>query len=451
MMPAATGQGKTRFGIVLMAFGIILIGANLRAPINAVGPVITEITEALGLTPVLVGLITTIPLIAFALLSTFAPGVARRFGLERVLLYSILVLGVGLFIRSSGSVFFLFLGAALIGAGIAIGNVLMPALIKKEFPGKTGLVTGMYLVSMNLTSALAAGYSTSIGRSTRLGWKASIGIWGLVAIATFLVWLPQVRKKKVGGSDSGIPLETGENMTLPSSVADSAETKTEMPEKTASGVPPITQKELPTNPISSGFGATPPPSIWKSKLAWQIALFMGLQSIMFYIIAAWFPTVFQSWGMSADRSGWMFSYFQLGQVPVMFIGPVLAARMKNQVPLIWVMFLLLSVGMAGILSARTEFVLISMILSGVALGLAFTLAMMFFVLRTKNTSEAADLSGMSQSAGYLVAACGPPLFGALFSITDSWTIPLISMAAITVALLFTGLYSAKDRQVFDQG
>lgn len=411
-LSAQARQGKTKFGVALMVLGIILIGANLRAPINAVGPVINEITEALRLTPVLVGLVTTIPLIAFALLSTFAPGVARRFGLEKVLLYSILVLGAGLFIRSGGSVFLLFFGAALIGAGIAFGNVLMPALIKKEFPGHTGLITGIYLVSMNLTSALAAGYSTSIGRSTRMGWKASIGIWGLIAVATLLAWLPQVRKKRALRNAESLPAADGETGGNESS------------------------------------DRRQRPSVWGSRLAWQIALFMGLQSIMFYIIAAWFPAVFQSWGMSADRSGWMFSYFQLGQVPVMFIGPVLAARMKNQVPLVWVMFLLLSVGMAGILSARTEWVLISMILSGVALGLAFTLAMMFFVLRTQNTSEAADLSGMSQSMGYLVAACGPPLFGALFSLTGGWSVPLLFMAATTLALLFTGLYSAKDRQVF---
>lgn len=432
-----------------MALGIILIGANLRAPINAVGPVINEITEALRLTPVLVGLVTTIPLMAFALLSTFAPATARRLGLEKVLLYSILVLGAGLFIRSGGSIFLLFFGAALIGVGITFGNVLMPALIKKEFPTRTGLITGMYLVSMNLVSALAAGYSTSIGRSTGMGWKASIGIWGLIAVVTLVIWLPQVLKKRATATDQplppGTPDETGSNETESDIRSkDHTDKATSAPGVTTGS--PADPIEAP--PVPDHKGTAQRPSIWGSRLAWQIALFMGLQSIMFYIIAAWFPTVFQSWGMSADRSGWMFSYFQLGQVPVMFIGPVLAARMKNQVPLVWVMFLLLSVGMAGILSANTEFIFTAMIISGVALGLAFTLAMMFFVLRTKTTSEAAELSGMSQSVGYLIAAGGPPLFGALFSVTGNWSIPLLFMVATTLALFFTGLYSAKDRQVF---
>src|SRR5690606_5135906 len=151
----------------------------------------------LRLTPVLVGLITTIPLMSFALLSVLAPKAARRIGLERILLYSMLVLALGLLIRSTGNVFLLFIGAALIGAAITVGNVLMPAFIKKEFPAKVGLITGFYLVSMNFTSALAAGYSIKIGQITGLGWKGSIGIWGVLALFAFLLWLPQVKKKPV--------------------------------------------------------------------------------------------------------------------------------------------------------------------------------------------------------------------------------------------------------------
>src|SRR5690554_1260302 len=188
-------SSKARFDLIIMAIGVIVVGSTLRAPITAVGPVILEITEQLRLTPVLVGLITTIPLMSFALLSVLAPKAARRIGLERILLYSMLVLALGLLIRSAGNVSLLFIGAALIGAAITIGNVLMPAFIKKEFPERTGLITGFYLVSMNLTSALAVGFSISIGQSTGLGWKASIGIWGVLALIAFIFWLPQIRKK----------------------------------------------------------------------------------------------------------------------------------------------------------------------------------------------------------------------------------------------------------------
>jgi CP family cyanate transporter-like MFS transporter len=387
---------KTKLGIVLMLTGIVFIAANLRAPITSVGPVITEIASSMNLTHVLVALLTSIPLISFALLSAFAPRVARRVGLERLLLYSLLVLVFGLFTRSSGNIFFLFIGAALIGAAITVGNVLMPAFIKKEIPEKVGVVTGVYLVSMNLTSALAAGYSIRIGEITGLGWQGSIGIWGIVALVSFIIWLPQTIKTPVLVIESQSKSKSG---------------------------------------------------LWKSRLAWNIAIFMGLQSLMFYSLAAWLPAILQDWGMSADRSGWMLSYIQMAQVPMMLIGPILAGKMRDQTPLVWITFILLLIGLAGIIFGKTNYIILSMIFIGVSLGLAFTLAMMFFVLRTRHTSESAELSGMSQTVGYLIAACGPPIFGAFFSLTGSWYVPLALLVVAAIALFMVGLISAKDRFV----
>lgn len=394
--PLESMPQKTRYEGIIMIIGIVIIAANMRAPITAVGPVIKEITEQLRLTPVLVGLITTIPLISFALLSTFTPKVAKKLGLERLLLYSLLVLTIGLVTRSIGNVSFLFLGAALIGAAITIANVLMPAFIKKEFPAKVGVVTGVYLVAMNLTSALAAGYSISIGKVSGLGWKGSIGIWGVLALLAFFIWLPQVRKKP------GFSLQ----------------------EKSKKGT-----------------------SLWKSRLAWQVSIFMGLQSLLFYCLAAWLPALLQDWGLSADRSGWVLSYIQMAQLPIMLIGPILAGRMRDQTSLVWITFILLFLGLGGIVFGKTDYVIISVILIGISLGLAFTLATMFFVLRTRHSSEAADLSGMAQSVGYLIAACGPPLFGALYSLTNNWYVPLVFLVVSAVVLLISGLASAKDRYV----
>jgi CP family cyanate transporter-like MFS transporter len=390
-------SSKTRFDLIIMAIGVIVVGSTLRAPITAVGPVILEITEQLRLTPVLVGLITTIPLMSFALLSVLAPKAARRIGLERILLYSMLVLALGLLIRSAGNVSLLFIGAALIGAAITIGNVLMPAFIKKEFPERTGLITGFYLVSMNLTSALAVGFSISIGQSTGLGWKASIGIWGVLALIAFIFWLPQIRKKTTVSGDGKSKLNSK--------------------------------------------------ALWKSRLAWQISILMGLQSFFFYTLAAWLPAALQSWGMSAERSGWMLSYIQMGQLPIMLIGPIVAGKMKDQTYLMWITFVLLLLGLLGVIIWKTEFIIISVILIGVSLGLAYTLVTMFFILRTKHPSESANLSGMAQSVGYLIAATGPPLFGALYSLTHNWYVPFALLLVAAVFLLTSGLASSKDRYV----
>lgn len=377
-------------------FSIILIAANLRAPITSIGPVIPEITGELHLTPALVGLITAIPLICFSLFSTFMPRVSGIVGLEKLLLYSLLLLALGLFTRSAGNIFLLFSGSAFIGIAITIGNVLMPAFIKKKFPNKVGLVTGIYLVSMNLISALAVGYSISIGKIGGLGWKASIGIWGVLALITFFCWLPLVQKG---------PLAT-------------------------------------TRPAT-----TIVRTMWKSRLAWHISIFMGLQSFIFYILAAWLPAMLQSWGMPAERAGWMLSYVQMGQVPVMLIGPLLADKMKDQTSLIWLTFVLLLGGLLMIVIWKTEYIVAAVLLVGISAGLAFALAMMFFVLRTQNVSESAALSGMSQSVGYFIAACGPPLFGALYSWTSSWLLPLFLLLLATIILFFTGLNAAKDRYV----
>ncbi|WP_026808753.1 CynX/NimT family MFS transporter [Arenibacter latericius] len=382
--------------LVLILLGILFIAANLRAPITSVGPVINEISDSLSLSPAFVGLLTAIPLISFALLSAFAPRVARKTGLERLLLYSLLVLALGLFTRSVGNVPLLFIGAALIGAAITVGNVLMPAYIKKMFPNKVGIVTGMYLVSMNLTSALAAGFSIRIGQASGMGWQGSIGIWGILAIISLFIWYPQVKKSPV---------------------------------------------------VTAQSKRTSSKGIWKSTLAWNIAIFMGLQSLLFYCLAAWLPTILQSWGMSADRSGWMLSFIQMAQLPIMLIGPILAAKMKDQITLVWVTFILLVLGLAGIIFGGTCFVIPSVISIGISLGLAFTLAMMFMVLRTKTTTESAELSGMSQTVGYIIAACGPPVFGALFSLSGNWYVPLALLVTSAIVLLVVGLTSAKNRYI----
>lgn len=387
---------KFTWRVAAILFSIIMIAACLRAPITSIGPVIPEITGQLHLTPALVGFISAIPLICFSLFSTFTPRVSGIVGLERSVLYSLLLLALGLFTRSAGNIFFLFLGSAFIGIAITIGNVLMPAFIKKKFPYKVGLITGIYLVSMNLTSALAVGYSINIGKIGGLGWKGSIGIWGVLALITFFCWLPLVQKSQS---------------------------------------------------VTARPSATVIHAMWKSRLAWQISIFMGLQSFIFYVLAAWLPSMLQNWGMPAERAGWMLSYMQMGQVPIMLIGPLLAGRMKNQTALIWLTFVLLLGGLMMIVIWKTKYIVAAVLLVGIAAGLAYALAMMFFVLRTRNVPESAALSGMSQSVGYFIAACGPPVFGMLYGWTNSWLSSLSLLVLAAVILLFTGLKAAKDRYV----
>ena len=391
-------QRRSTAGLFLLVVGIILLASNLRAPITSVGPVIASIRESLGISNTAAGALTTVPLLAFAILSPFAPRLARRFGMEVVLFFVLLLLTIGLIIRPLGQAPMLFTGAILVGVGIAIANVLMPAFIKMKFANNLGVMTGVYSLSMNITGALAAGLSIPIAASSNFGWKGSLGIWAALSFVALILWIPQLLKRQAKANE-------GQDNSVKSK------------------------------------------SLWHSKLAWQVTIFMGLQSLLFYTLVAWLPVILQGRGMSPSTAGWMLSAIQFAQLPFTFIVPVIAGRMKNQIPLVWVTFSTIVAGLCGVLFGGTMLILPSAILIGIGSACAFGIVMMFFSLRTRNTYDAANLSGMAQCFGYLLAASGPPLFGLLFDVTNSWTIPLVFLIAATVLLLVVGLGAGKDRFV----
>lgn len=395
-----TSQGDvSKMKKILMFLGVIFIASNLRAPLTSVGPVVAEISKALSLSNTAAGLITTIPLMAFALLSGVVPKVSRKYGMELVLLGSIILLTIGLIIRPLGSIVSLFLGAALVGTAITVGNVLMPAFIKNNFSNKVGTMMGVYSVAMNLTAALAAGFSISLGRITNFGWKGSIGIWLVLSLVTIVVWIPQLKKKQ---------------------------------EETVKGDFPIEENTV---------------NLYKSGLAWAVTVFMGVQSLLFYCLAAWLPKVAQTWGMSVEDSGWILSYVQFAQLPMTFAGAIIASKMNNQKLLSLIVGLLFIVGIGGILIFKTEYIVLWCVLIGAGSGLAFSLSMLFFVLRTRSTVQSAELSGMAQAFGYLIAACGPPLFGAFYDFSGSWTSSFIFLLVMSVTLLISGIIAGKDTWV----
>ena len=387
---------KSKVKMVLMALGVLFIASNLRAPLTSVGPVIAELSTTLGLSNVWAGMVTTIPLIAFATLSGFAPKVSRKYGMELVLLAALIILALGLGVRQWGTISTLFIGAALVGIAITMGNVLMPAYIKNSFPKQVGLMMGLYSVAMNLTAALAAGFSIQLGNWTGMGWRGSIGIWFFLALFTLVIWLPQVKRKKFetqGGHTSN---------------------------------------------------QEPKVNLYRSKLAWAVTLFMGLQSFLFYCVAAWFPKVMQSWGMTPEDSGWVLSYVQFAQLPISFVGAIIASKMNNQKFLAVLSGLLFGIGIIGIIVFKTEYIILWSICIGTASGLAFSLSMLFFVLRSHHSTQAAELSGMAQAFGYLIAACGPPLFGAIYDSTGNWMAALWMLVGISIILLIAGFVAGRD-------
>ncbi len=384
---------------MVLLIGIILVATNLRAPITSVGPVVPQIQEALHLSNTLAGLITTIPLLAFAVLSPVASKLADKWRIEALLWGSIWAIGLGLLIRASSNTALLFSGAALVGCGIAFGNVLVPPFIKQRFPQKIGLVTGIYSVAMNITASLASGFSIAIGRWTGQGWKGSIGVWLVFSAIAIVYWAPQLKRRR--------------------------------PEASAGSV------------VHRHTGV----SMLGSRLAWYITIFMGLQSLLFYCAVAWLPVVLQDWGMASETSGWVLSFVQFTQLPAVFAGPIIAGRMKDHTPLVWFVGGTLVLSLVLILGWRTQLLLPAVIRFGLGPGLAFSLVMMWFVLRTGTTREAARISGMAQSFGYALAAAGPPLFGALYDWVGNWETPFFLLIATTVVLYITGMKAAKPQLI----
>lgn len=391
---------KPRVGLLII--GIILLGANLRAPLTSVGPLVTSIRDNLGISNTFSGSLTTLPLLSFALLSPFAPRIARRFGMELTLFLSLVLLTIGIGIRSVGGVPTLFIGTILIGLAIAIGNVLLPSLIKHNFARNIGLMTGTYAVSMNLCGAIGSGISIPLASSSELGWAGALGCWGILSLITVFLWMPQLRR----------PFNSGKDV------------------QTA-------QKDKKIN-------------LWRSGLAWQITFFMGLQSFIFYTVITWMPEILEQKGLNADEAGWMLSIMQLAVIPITFLVPILAGRLQSQRLLVVPPVIFLISGIFGILSGSTLFIPVCMILIGIGVGTIFSLSMMFFSLRTQSTHEATELSGMAQSFGYLLAAIGPVLFGLLHDITHSWTLPLLMLAAISALIFIVGMRAGNNEYVTTQ-
>lgn len=380
----------------LLLLGIIMIATNLRAPITSVGPLVGTITNSLNLTGAQAGLITTLPLIAFAIISPIAPKLARKFGTETTILGALILIILGLSIRYLPSISTLFLGTAILGCGIAIGNVLIPSIVKQEFQNQSGLVTGIYSVSMNLTGAIASGVSIPLIEKLGWTWNQAFSLWIILAALALLAWLPQLKNKKA---------------TPEVNVVD-------------------------TNN-----------SIWDSSLAWSVSLFMGIQSFIFYVLVAWLPEMLISQGIPSSKSGGMLSLLQLTLLPTTFIIPIIAEKRPNQKSLVVISFTLFTLGISGLMFSSLAVISLSIIAIGIAGGIAFSLSMMFFNLRTSTPKEAADLSGMAQSIGYILAAVGPFLFGLLHDLTNNWQSSLFLLIGMTIILLFVGLNAGSSKKV----
>ena len=382
---------------IVLILGIIVISFNLRAPITAVGSVVELIQTDYLLSSGMAGFITTLPLLAFALVSPFVAKISQKLKYGKTMTLGLLLILIGELVRSYTNIAGLFIGTIFLGIGIAIGNVLIPSIIKLKFPTKIGVVTSIYTSSMCLFAAVGAGVSMPLAKGLQLGWKNSLASGYILTILTLLIWLPQLKVK----DESLVPI--------------------------------LTKKVNPSQ------------SIWKSLIAWWVTLFMGTQSFIFYSLVAWLPTIILSKGMLDSFAGAMALTFQLTAIPATLLIPILSDKFKNQRGLVIITCLFYLSGLLLFLVGQTQLVLLfAIILMALGMGGSISLSIAFISLRSPNSTRASELSGMSQSAGYLLAAIGPILMGVLFDTFNSWTLPISLFIGLIIFLGFFGWFAGND-------
>ncbi|MFE7559216.1 CynX/NimT family MFS transporter [Kitasatospora sp. NPDC057500] len=388
----------------LLLTGIVLVALNMRACLAAVSPMVAEIQQTFGLSATASGLITTVPVLFQGVGAPLTPRLTRRFGTERVVLGAVLVLGAGVLLRVLPSVPALYAGCVVIGVAIAVLNVSMPGLVKREFPGRAAAMTGVYSTTMLVGATMAAGLSVPLEHALGGGWQASLGSWSVLALVAAVAWLPQVLRARAAGAAAG-----------------------------ASG------------PAAPAASSRPIEGIWRSPLAWQISLFMGISSLLVYTLVAWMPTILADHGMDRGEAGLVFAFSNLVQVAGAFLVPLFAGRMTRQRALAVSMAALNGLGIAVLLIAPVPGAWVAATILGVAQGGSLGLGLAFIVLRTDSVGGAAQLGGMSQAVGYLVAAAGPVGAGALHQLTGGWTTPLALMLVLAAVVAAAGWGAGRNR------
>ncbi|MFI9552867.1 MFS transporter [Nonomuraea endophytica] len=380
---------EKRSGQVLLVWGLLVVAANLRASLTGVGPLLDRVQADLGLAPAVAGLLNTLPLLAFVVLSPMVPRLAARWGAERLLGGALVVLTLGIALRWVPVAAGLFGGTVLIGAGIAVGNVLLPSLIKRDFPAKVGLLTSAYATVMGGVAAVASGVAVPVSEVAPGGWYTALGCWVVFALAGVLLWAPQVRAPRGGAQ-------------------------------------PLRAHRLP----------------WGSGLAWAVTAFMGLQSLGFYVVVTWLPQVFQDSGVGAAAAGWLLFVFQAVAVVTGLAVPAALRRARDQRALAAICSAVMLVGYLGLFAVPGWALLWSVVL-GLGGGACLVLALAFMSMRAQDAAEAGALSAMAQSIGYLLAAVGPVAFGLLHTVSSGWRVPIMLMCVAAAVQTLVALVAGR--------
>ncbi len=410
------------WGTRLLVVGIVLAALNLRPAITSLGALLEEVRAGLGMSGSVAGLLTSVPPLCFAVFGVMAPRLARRFGPGAVVCAGMVAITAGLLLRpyAGGTAGFL-AASALALMGIAVSNVLMPVIVKRHFPDRVGTMTGLYSMALALGTSAAAAITVPMTEALGGSWQTGLALWAGLAAAAVLPWLPLARDR---GTPPGGARAEGERQGRGPRPAPRAHARVPQP-------------------------SAAPLRITRSRTAWALAVFFGLQATAAYITMGWMPQIFRDAGVPASTAGLLLAVTMAMGVPLAFVIPRVATRLPRQGPIVLALGGCGLVGYAGLYLAPAGGAWVWALLLGIA-NCAFPLALTMVGMRARTGAGVAQLSAFAQSTGYLISIPGPLLVGVLYQHSGGWGLPLALMAALMVPQTVVGVLAGRDRTVEEE-
>ncbi|MGW1882072.1 CynX/NimT family MFS transporter [Streptomyces sp. NPDC001970] len=411
----------------LVLVALVLVALNLRPAITSLGALLEEVRGGLHMSGSVAGILTSVPPLCFAVFGLTAPRLARRFGPAAIVCAGMAAITTGLLIRpfAGGTPGFL-AASALALMGIAVSNVLMPVIVKRYFPDRVGTVTGLYSMALSLGTALAAAATVPMTEALGGSWRTGLGVWALVAAVAVLPWIPLVRDRDRGRDrdrDRGRGRE---------------------PKRAGVPVQATSAQAVPAQAVPAP--AAPVLHITRSRTAWALACFFGLQATGAYITMSWMPQIFRDAGVSAGTAGVLLAVTMVMGVPLAFVIPRLATRLRTQGPIVAALGLCGLTGYTGLFLAPAAGAWAWALLLGIS-NCAFPLALTMIGMRARTGAGVVRLSAFAQSTGYLISIPGPLLVGVLYQHSGGWGLPLALMAGLMVPQIVAGSLAGRDRTI----
>ncbi|WP_370526189.1 CynX/NimT family MFS transporter [Cellulomonas sp. JH27-2] len=400
-------------GRIVVLVGVVLVGLNLRIAVAAVSPIIDVVRQDIDFSPTQVGLLGTVPVLSFAVFGSLATPLARKIGLEPAMVAALLISAVGEVVRATTHGPQAFLAWSMIAlAGMGMGNVLLPPLVKRYFPDRIGAVTGAYSVALSISTAVPPLFALPLARAT--SWRVAVGVWAVVGLVAAVPWVVVIVRSAAARARLATILRRAPAPHGPAALGE-----------TSGGEVRV---------------------VWRSRQAWAMVVMFAMNALGTYVGFAWLPTLLADAGLPADEGGRWLAVFAVLGAPMSLFAPVLAQRMRNPYPVVVAFVACWAVGYAGLWAAPAHGTAVWMVLLGIGPS-SFPMLLALLGLRSTTPATAVALSGMVQGTGYVVAGLGPIGIGVLYEATGGWHAPIGVLLACLGVLLVAAWFACRPTMI----